>query len=90
MAKLSVALDVPPAVCAAAGLRENELSGYLAEVLAVDLYRVRRVSFAKAAEIAGLSHADMAATLARHEVYFHYDSDDAQSDWNTLRELLPA
>jgi len=90
MPNVTVKLDLPTTVCTATGLRENELSGYLTEVLAVDLYRRRRVSLAKAAEIAGLSRADMVLALARHDEYFHYDADDAQSDWNTLRDLLPA
>lgn len=84
MQTLTVSLNLPASICAATGLDEQELSQFAVEAFAVELYRQRRVSLGKAAEIAGIGLADMTAVLAKHDVHLPYDADDAQADWQTL------
>ncbi len=57
-------------------------------MLAVDLYRTGRISFGKAAEIAGVSPDRMTPILANHDVWLAYDTEDALSDWQNLKDAL--
>lgn len=89
MSTLTITVELPEGICAAAGLRERELPGYVAEIVAIDLYRQGRVSFGKAAEIAGLSRRDMMQRFASHGVVLSYDAADAEDDLARLRTLVP-
>ncbi|MCC6444541.1 MAG: UPF0175 family protein [Armatimonadetes bacterium] len=66
----------------------KDISSVIREVLAVDLYRTGRISFGKAAEIAGVSHDRMTQILAKHDVWLAYDTEDALSDWQNLKDAL--
>lgn len=89
MDKVTVSVELPRSICAAAGVREAELAQSMREALAVDLYRQRRISLGKAAETAGVSHYEMIQMLAKHDVFLSYDMQDAAEDLETFKELLP-
>ena len=77
MNTVQVSLELPRGVLSA--LRQDP-SGFVAEMrlaAAVKWYETRRVSQAKAAEIAGLSRAEFLTALARFGVSpFQYDADE--------------
>jgi predicted HTH domain antitoxin len=89
MDKVTVAVEMPRSVYSALGVREAELGQMMREALAVELYRLGRLSLGKAAEIAGATMWSMTQILVRHDVYASYDVQDAADDWKTLTELLP-
>lgn len=81
-------ISLPKFVLAAAGVREQELSALIREVMAVELYRRGRLSLGKAAELAGLATKwEAISMLARHDVWLDYTADDAAADLATLESL---
>ncbi len=89
MDKLTVSVEIPKSICAAAGVRETELAETMLAALVVDLYRQGRISFGKAAEAAGVSRYEMIELLARRDVFLSYNVQDAAADLKTLGELPP-
>ena len=89
MDKVTVSVEIPKSICAAAGVREAELAQTMREALAVDLYRQGRISFGKAAETAGVPLYEMIQILTRHDVFLSYDMQDAAADLETLGVFLP-
>jgi predicted HTH domain antitoxin len=89
MDKVTVSVELPRSICAAAGVREAELAQAMRESLAVELYRQGRISLGKASETTGVSPYEMIQILARHDVFLSYDMQDAATDFETLREFLP-
>ena len=89
MEKVTVTMDLPKSVCVAIGVRETDLACTIREVLAVELYRAGRLSLGKAADVAGVTRAEIPSLLAKHDVWLHYDVHDAAADRRTLRRVLP-
>ncbi len=89
MDKMTVSVELPRSICAAAGVRETELAQAMREALVVDLYRQGRISLGKAAEVAGVSHYEMIRILTKHDVFLSNDIQDASADFETLKEFLP-
>ncbi len=88
MQTIGVSVKLPRAVLGAAKVKENELERLLKESLAIELYRLGKVSLGKAAEIAGvMTKWEMTGLLARHELWLDYTSQDAEQDWETLKEI---
>ncbi|WP_342764700.1 UPF0175 family protein [Thermococcus sp. Bubb.Bath] len=56
--------------------------------LAVELYREGVVSLGKAAEIAGVSKAEIMEILASKGISLSYTEEDLQEDIETLERLL--
>lgn len=88
MDTLDVTVTLPRSILATAGVREEGLDRLLRETLAVELYRMRRVSLGKAAEIACLNRWEMLSLLAKHDVPLNYTADDAARDWDAIEEVL--
>jgi len=87
--KVTISVEISKSIYAAAGIREAELAQMMREALAVDLYRQRRISFGKAAEIANLSVYEMIEVLARHDIFLASDVHDATNDLAVIEELMP-
>ena len=77
MNTVQISLELPRGVLSA--LRQDPV-GFVAEMrlaAAVKWYEMRRISQAKAAEVAGLSRAEFLTALARFGVSpFQYDADE--------------
>ena len=77
MDTVQIALELPRGVLSA--LRQDP-PGFVSEMrltAAVKWYEMRRVSQAKAAQVAGLSRAEFMTALARFDVSpFQYDADE--------------
>src|SRR5207248_7670242 len=87
---IQVTISLPRSLLPAAGVREEELDHVLREALAVDLYRRGQLSLGKAAELAGAAtKMEMAAVLAKHDVWLDYTADDAFADADSLAEHRP-
>ncbi|MBP1912569.1 UPF0175 family protein [Thermococcus stetteri] len=67
---------------------EKQLPKLVRIYLAVELYREGVVSLGKAAEIAGVSKAEMMEILASKGVPLSYTEEDLQEDIETLERLL--
>jgi predicted HTH domain antitoxin len=88
MQTIEVSVKLPRAILAAAQVKEGELEGLLKEALAVELYRLGKVSLGKAAEIAGVGTKwEIMNLLARYDVWVDYKAEDAEQDWDTLKEI---
>ena len=89
METVTVTVSLPKSLLATTGVREQELGGLVRESVAVELYRLGRISLGKAAEVAGVSTKhEMLALLAKHDVWLDYTAEDAAEDWETLRDVL--
>jgi len=89
MDTVQVTVTFPRSVLVAARVRESELDALIREYVAVELYRQRKVSLGKSAELAGVpTKFDMMPVLAKHDVWLDYTAEDAAQDWETLREAL--
>lgn len=67
---------------------EKQLPKLVGIYLAVELYREGVVSLGKAAEIAGVTKAEMMEILASKGVPLNYTEEDLQEDIETLERLL--
>jgi predicted HTH domain antitoxin len=81
METVHVSLDLPRSVFSA--LRQDP-SGFVSEMrltAAVKWYEMRRISQAKAAEVAGLSRSEFLTALARFGVSpFQYDAEEVAAE----------
>ncbi len=69
-------------------VRDEEVPKVVRLYLAIELYRDRKVSLGKAAEIAGVSKWEMIEILASKGVPIQYDVEDLEKDIKTLEEVL--
>ncbi|CUU37426.1 Uncharacterised protein family (UPF0175) [Armatimonadetes bacterium DC] len=85
MGTITVTVAIPQSVLVATGLQQQELEGFIREVIAVELYRQGRLSLGKAAEVAGVAtRYEMTALLAKHGVFWNYTAADAEADFATI------
>ncbi len=56
-------------------------------LIALELYREKRVSLGKAAEIAGLSIREFLYELRTRGIPLNYDVDELEEDFRVIREL---
>jgi predicted HTH domain antitoxin len=89
METIAVTLEFPKSFLTAAGVRKQEVDEWLRESAAIELYRQGRVSLGKATEMLGLpTKWEMISVLAKHDLWFDYTAEDAEQDWETLKEVL--
>jgi predicted HTH domain antitoxin len=78
---MSVTLEVPEALLAEAfAVPAADVPRHLRIELACALYSQNRLSFAKAAELAGLDRFQMGQELTRRNISRHYTADDLKAD----------
>ena len=82
-------VSLPNSFLAATKVRESELDLFIRRSLAVELYRERKLSLGKAAEVAGLRNKwEMLMLLNEKRVPVDYTAEDAKMDLRTLKEVL--
>lgn len=82
-------IDLPGSILAQIKIPDEELGAFIKRTLAVELYRERRLSLGKAAELAGLkSKWEMLMLLCEKGVPLDYTAEDAKKDLRTLEEVL--
>ena len=81
--------NLPGSFLAATKTSESELNQFIRRSLAVELYRERKLSLGKAAEVAGVSNKwEMLMLLNERGVPVDYTAGDAKHDLETLKEVL--
>jgi len=89
MKTIKATVDLPDSFLKAAKVKKNELDVFIRRLLAVELYRERKVSLGKAAEIAGVRNKwEMLMLLNEKGVPIDYTAKDAEKDLKTLEEVL--
>jgi predicted HTH domain antitoxin len=70
-------------------VKETEMKKSILETLAVELYRERKISLGKAAEIAGARNKwEMLIILNKRGVAIDYTAENAEKDLETLKKVL--
>ena len=81
--------NLPGSFLAATKTSESELNQFIRRSLAVELYRERKLSLGKAAEVAGVSNKwEMLMLLNERGVPVDCTAGDAKHDLETLKEAL--
>ena len=82
-------IDLPRSITALIKVEKNDLCSFIKRSLAVELYRERKLSLGKAAEVAGVRNKwEMLMLLNERGVPIDYSAADAQKDLKTLKEVL--
>ncbi|HAG84096.1 MAG TPA: hypothetical protein DCL61_23820 [Cyanobacteria bacterium UBA12227] len=76
MNKLTVSLELPRDLLGALDIPESELMPCLLELVALELFRQRRISAGKGAELLGISKWQFVQRLARYEIPYFVESGD--------------
>lgn len=56
-------------------------------LLAIQLFEEGLLTLGKASELAGLHQLEFQKELARREIPLHYDVEDFEKDWETIKNL---
>lgn len=67
---------------------EKEIPVYIRKLIALELFREKKVSLGKASEIAGLSVDEMSSLLREKEIPLNYSVENFEKDLKTLGENL--
>lgn len=83
----TVHVELDQELLALANLDEQRPSKAAAKLIALELFRERRVSLGKAAELATVAVEEFMEFAARREVPMHYTLADWEADQAVAREL---
>ena len=84
---IRVEVELPKTFSLTTKVKEKELNKFIREALAVELYRERKVSLGKAAEIAGARNKwEMLMILNKRGVAIDYTAEDAEKDLEAFEE----
>jgi len=83
-----VNVELAQELLAAAGISDAQPSRLAAKLIALELFRERRISLGKAAELAGVTVEEFMAFSAQREVPLHYTMADWETDQATAGELM--
>ena len=83
-----ISVKVPRDLVRILKVKDEEVPKLVRLYLAIELYRERKVSLGKAAEIAGVSKWEMMEILASKNIPIQYDVEDLEKDIKTLEEIL--
>lgn len=61
---------------------------YIRKLIALELFREKKISLGKASEIAGLSVDEMISLLKEKEISLNYSEENFEKDLKTLGEIL--
>lgn len=84
----SLTIELPAELLALAQGADAQPSRAAAKLIALELYRERRVSLGKAAELAGMALEEFMEFSAEREIPLHYASPDWEADHTTARVLV--
>jgi predicted HTH domain antitoxin len=82
-----VQVTLPAELLAAAGVNPADASKEATMLLALELYREKRISLGRAAELCQTPVAAFMVFAGRHEVAIHYSLEDLEEDRETLQRL---
>jgi len=89
MNTVTVALDLPRNLLGALDVPQTQLEARLRELIALELFRERRISSGKGAELLGISKLEFIYLLAQHKIsYFTESPDELAGDVTVLEQLL--
>ena len=83
----TVRVEIPADLVVAAGLDADNLSAEATRLLALELYRVDKVTLERAAELCHLPVERFMEFAGRRSVPLHYGPDDLEEDRRTLERL---
>lgn len=83
----TVSVALPAELVREAGWSPDNLAAEAAAVLALDLFRLDKVSLGRAAELCGLPVARFLELAAMHRVPLHYGPEELAEDRRTLERL---
>lgn len=69
-------------------INEEDIPAYIQKLIALELFREKKVSLGKASEIAGLSVWEMMALLKEKKIPLNYSVEDFEKDLELLEEAL--
>lgn len=79
-----ISVKVPRDLVRIPKVRDEEIPELVRLYLAIELYRERKVSLGKAAEIAGVNKWEMMEILASKNIPIQYNVEDLENDTKTL------
>jgi predicted HTH domain antitoxin len=83
----TVEVRLPADLVRAAGLNPADPSTETSRLLALELYRERRVSLGRAAELCQTPVEQFMEFAGKHDVSLHYGADELEQDRRTLERL---
>jgi predicted HTH domain antitoxin len=83
----TIHVELAEELFSAADMKEGQPSKSASKLIALELFRERRVSAGKAAELAGVSLQEFLEFSADREVPLNYTMEDWESDQRTRQKL---
>jgi predicted HTH domain antitoxin len=83
-----IKVEIPKEFPLLCKIDEENISTYVRKLIALELFREKKVSLGKASEIAGLSVWEMMALLKEKKIPLNYSEKDFEKDLELLEEAL--
>ncbi len=78
--QIKTEVSLPRDIAAIFKLEEKEIPSFIKQTLALELFREKKISLGKAAQIAGLSKEEMMGLLATKKIPLHYTAEELRED----------
>jgi predicted HTH domain antitoxin len=79
-------VELPKEFALLCNIDEKEIPGYIRKLIALELFREKKISLGKASEIAGLSVDEMMILLKEREINLNYSVEDLEKDLEIIEE----
>ncbi len=83
-----VKVEIPKEFPLLCKIEEEDIPAYVRKLIALELFREKKVSLGKASEIAGLSVWEMMALLKEKKIPLNYSEKDLEKDLKLLEEAF--
>lgn len=77
---ITAEVSLPREVITLFKIEEQEIPDFLKKTVALELFREKKISLGKAAQIAGVSKEEMMGLLAVQKIPLHYTVDELRED----------
>lgn len=81
-------VELPKEFALLCNIDEKEIPGYIRKLIALELFREKKISLGKASEVAGLPVGEMMTLLREREITLNYSAEDLEKDLETMGETL--
>ncbi|MBU7012927.1 MAG: UPF0175 family protein [Theionarchaea archaeon] len=81
-------IEIPKEFSLLCKIDEKEIPVYIRKLIALELFREKKISLGKASEIAGLSVDEMISLLKEKEIPLNYSVENFEKDLKILGETL--
>ncbi len=78
--QIKTEVSLPRDITAIFKLEEKEIPSFIKQTLALELFREKKISLGKAAQIADLSKEEMMGLLAAKKIPLHYTAEELRED----------